>query len=154
VPVQVLCRALHRQIDPQRQRLLVDRAGERLSTTDMTPAGPARLRHAPDVHASQRRVDGRLEPDQARAIAEHALRCARSSIEMKQGRDAKACEQVVEQVQRAAVDPAPPSTSSPALRCAIRIVVVAPCPDENRSAASARSDCRDFRSTLTTVGFV
>src|SRR6516164_7244767 len=31
------------------------------------------------------------------------------------------------------------TTSSPALACAIRIVVVAPCPDANRRAASARS---------------
>ena len=35
----------------------------------------------------------------------------------------------------------------------MRIVAVAPIPDENNSAVSARSSVASFRSTLTTVGF-
>ena len=66
VPVEVLRRAVHHEIDAERQRLLVDRAGERVVEHRHDPAGAARGGDRADVDAAQGRVDRRLEPQQPR----------------------------------------------------------------------------------------
>jgi hypothetical protein len=73
VAVEVLRRALHREVDAQREGLLVHRAGERVVDDRCDPTRAAGFGDAPDVHAAQRRVDRRLEPDEPRALAEDTL---------------------------------------------------------------------------------
>ena len=126
-----------------------------LSMTDSTPRARQASAIAPDVDAAQRRVDRRLEPDDPRRVAEHALR-RRQLLERHEAR------------RRRRIAPAGPAAGAacrrrsrrcrrprrPPAACAIRIVVVAPCPTRTAAPPRRRSSAASFCSTLTTVGFV
>ncbi len=75
-----------------------------LSITDSDAARAAGLGDPPDVDAAQRRVDRRLEPDQPGAVGDDALEAGELVERDEPRRDAEARKQIVQQVQRAAVD--------------------------------------------------
>ena len=104
VPVQVFRRALHRQIDAERKRLLVDRARERVVDHRQDTARSAGGRDPLDVDAAQRRVDRRLEPDDPRRIPDDALRLAELLDRDEPWAHAELHQHVVQQMERAAVD--------------------------------------------------
>ena len=78
VTVQVLRRALHRQVDAQGERLLVDRAGEGVVDARQHARRAARRRDRANVDAAQRRVDRRLEPHELGLGADDGRRCRRA----------------------------------------------------------------------------
>ena len=73
--VQILRRAVHAQVDAQGDRRLIEWARERAVDDRRDTSRPARRRDGRDVQTSQRRVDRRLEPDDAGAIAEDIGGC-------------------------------------------------------------------------------
>jgi hypothetical protein len=108
-----------------------------VSITEST-ARRAGLGDPGDADAAQRRIDRRLEPDDAGAGADDRRRVRQLLERHEPRRHAEARQHVFEQVQRAAVDRRAADDLVAGLR-ASRIVEVAPWPDENTSAASARS---------------
>ncbi len=66
VAVEILGRAVHDDVDAERQRLLIDRAGERVVDDRHDSARATGRGHRGNVDTAQRRVDRRLEPDQLR----------------------------------------------------------------------------------------
>ena len=102
--VQVFRRALHREVDAECQRLLVDRARERTVDDRQHTTRLADARDARNVHAAQRRVDRRLEPDDARASGYHTLEVRQIAERHEPRVNVEFREQIGEQVQRAAID--------------------------------------------------
>ena len=105
--VQIFRRALHREIDAERKRLLVDRAREGVVDDRRDAPRLARRRDPPDVDAPQRRVDRRLEPHDARPIGQDPFRLGQRLERHEPRLDAEPREKVVQQVQRAAIDRRP-----------------------------------------------
>src|SRR5207245_6791722 len=68
VAVEIFCRALHREIDAEGQRLLIDRAREGVVDDRQDAPRPARGGNPPDVDAPERRIDRRLEPGRPRPL--------------------------------------------------------------------------------------
>ncbi len=104
VAVQVLGGALHRQVDAERQRLLVDRAGEGVVEDGQHAGVPAGLRHTRDVEAAQGRVDRRFDPADPRLRAEERRRPLELVERRESDGDLQRGQHVVDQVERAAVD--------------------------------------------------
>ena len=104
VPVQVFRRALHREIDAHGERLLVDRSGKRVVDARDDIRGAARRGDRLDVHAAQRRVDGRFEPHQL-GLGPDDRRRVRQILERDEAaEDSHARQQRLDQMKGAAVD--------------------------------------------------
>ena len=111
-----------------------------LSMTEITPRARQAARDRGDVHAAQRRVDRRLEPQQLRARRENTRSSVAQLVERREPRaDAELRQQIREQVQRAAVDrrAADDFVAGPAAAPSSAVVVAA-WPLESTQRASRR----------------
>ena len=104
VAVEVLRRAVHHEIDAERQRLLIDGTGEGVVDHRGDAVRAARTRHRGDVDAAQRRIDRRLEPDQPRFLRQQLLRGRERVDPLEPHQHAQPGEDFRQQVERAAVD--------------------------------------------------
>jgi hypothetical protein len=104
VAVQILRDALHGQVDAHRQRLLVDRGRKRIVDHRQHAPRAARIGKLADIDAAQRRIDGRLEPDDPRPVAEERFHMRELVERHEPRRDPESAEDVLEQVQRSAVN--------------------------------------------------
>ena len=104
VAVEVLRRRCMTRSIAERERLLVHGAREGV-VDDRRHAGlPACRRHARDVHAPQRRIDRRLEPQHACLRPDEPSGVGQILERRKPGRDAEAGQILRHHLQRAAVD--------------------------------------------------
>ena len=69
VPVQIFGDTLHRQIDSQLERPLVDRAGKSVVDASHHARGTTRVGDRPDVDTPQGRIDRSFEPQNLGARA-------------------------------------------------------------------------------------
>ena len=104
VAVQVLRRRVHDEIDAESERLLIDRARERVVDHRDHAVRATGVGDAADVHAAERRIDRRLEPEHLRLLRQHGLRLREIGEADEARRDARARQEIGDEVQRAAVD--------------------------------------------------
>ena len=104
VTVQILRRALHRQINAHRRHRLIQGAGERVVDHGHDTGLLARRRHLSYVDAAQGRVNRRFEPDHLRLGADDPIE-VRQVVERNEAPlDAELGHQVFDNVERAAVN--------------------------------------------------
>ena len=104
VAVEVLRGAVHDEVDAKRQRLLIDRARERVVDDRCHTIRAARRGHRRDIDAAQRRVDGRLEPHHPGRGRKDRVGVAQLLDRHEPGPDAELRQQIGDEVQRPAVD--------------------------------------------------